>query len=239
MGLLETTCVEVTAADVEKSGTMSSRRLLQLLILAAMDRNRVEGGSKIRLREQFGAVWMVRRVRMEQYAPIYEGDVLNGFATGRTMLTQEIALGGEFRRNGETVARIELVMIAVNLKERFKLKAADVNTLYQTEPTNEAEAFPRLAMDSEFPYVHERTITEADCDENANHFASHCYVDLVAQEVGVPADGMIRLLQIDYVKECVAGDTVRLGAKAVEGGYAVQGIHANGKPCFNAYCVYA
>ena len=126
MGLLETTCVEVTAADVEKSGTMSSRRLLQLLILAAMDRNRVEGGSKIRLREQFGAVWMVRRVRMEQYAPIYEGDVLNGFATGRTMLTQEIALGGEFRRNGETVQTRDFLRIGVP----FTLAAVLTGYLY-------------------------------------------------------------------------------------------------------------
>ena len=49
---------------------------------------------------------------------------------------------------------------------------------------------------------------------------------------------MISKMQLDYVKECVTGDTIKMGKVANGNGYTVQGIHMNGKPCFNAYCEY-
>ena len=42
----ETTHVEITAGDVDQTGTVSPRRMIQLLVLAGMERNRLEGGGK-------------------------------------------------------------------------------------------------------------------------------------------------------------------------------------------------
>ena len=41
MDMKETTRVEVNAADVDATGTMPPSRLIQLLVLAGMERNRL------------------------------------------------------------------------------------------------------------------------------------------------------------------------------------------------------
>ena len=95
-------------------------------------------------------------------------------------------------------------------------------------------------MLADIEYGDDKIITEADCDENASHFASHNYADLVCRETGYWEGEyrMISKMQLDYVKECVTGDTIKMGKVANGSGYTVQGIHMNGKPCFNAYCEY-
>lgn len=240
MDMKPTTSVTVTASDLDERGYMTLARLTQLTLLAAMDRNRVEGGGRGPLRENFGAAWMFRRVKLEQFLPIREGDVLQGFGSGRTMLPAEYVRRGEFRRNGELVAVCDLVVIPVKLKERAKLATAEIERLYDCPPSDEVENFPRLPASSEISYAEVRTITEADCDDNAAHFASHNYADLVCAELGY-FDGpyrMIRHFQIDYIKECVTGDRIKLGAVPQGAGFAVQAIHEDGRPCFNAYCEY-
>ena len=240
MDMKETTRVEVTAADVDATGTMPPSRLIQLLVLAGMERNRLEGGGKTALRAAFGAAWMFRRISVEQYLPVKEGDVLQGYGSGRTMLAQEYVERGEFRRDGELVGRCDLVMMPVDLKKRLKLKPEEVDGLYATKPLNEVPDFPRLEMLKEFDYPTEKEITTADCDENANHFGSHNYADLICRETGfgVGETRMMTRLQIDYIKECMPGDHIRLGTIVRDGVYIVQGIHVDGRPCFNARFEY-
>lgn len=235
-----TTRIEITAADVDKRGYITPARLTQLMILAAMDRNRTEGGGRGAMRENFGAAWMFRRVRLEQFLPIQAGTVLEGFGSGRTMLETEYVRRGEFRLSGELAARCDLVMMPVKLKERAKLMPPEVERLYNCPPSNEVDTFPRLPILPDVAYKEFRKITEADCDDNAAHFASHNYAGLVCAETGY-WDGpyhMMKLLQMDYVKECVTGDSIKIGMLPQGDGFAVQGVHENGKPCFNAYCAY-
>ena len=49
---------------------------------------------------------------------------------------------------------------------------------------------------------------------------------------------MLSKLRIDYIKECVTGNTIKMGVIPRGEGFTVQGIHMDGKPCFNAYCEY-
>lgn len=240
MDMRATIHTEVSTADVDAYGCITPARLTQLLILAAMDRNREEGAGKTVIKERLGAAWMFRRIRLEQFLPIREGDKLEGFGSGRTVLEAEYVRRGEFHLNGKLAARCDLVMMPVNLKERLKLKPAEVEPLYATPPSNEVPAFPRLPILPDFPYADARQITEADCDDNAAHFASHNYAGLVCKEIGYweGEHRMLKLLQMDYVKECVTGDNIRIGMLPQGDGFAVQGIHENEKPCFNAYCEY-
>ena len=240
MNMKETLRYPVTAADIDAPGYMPPRPLIQQLVLAATFRNRDEGAGKTVLRAQLAAAWMFRRVKFEQFLRIAEGDELVGFGSGRTECGTEYVLRGEFYKNGELAARLDIAMMPVVLKERRKLTCADIEPLYTTRPMNEVPPFGRLPMLADMAYGADKTITEDDCDENAAHFASHNYADLVCRETGYWEGEyrMITKMQLDYVKECVTGDTIKL-AKAENGaGYTVQGIHLNGKPCFNAYCEY-
>lgn len=216
------------------------RLLIQQLVLAATYRNKDEGGGQGVLRSNLGAAWMFRRVKFEQFLPMVVGDELVGFGSGRTDCGTEYVLRGQFYKDGQLAASLDIVMMPVLLKERRKLGCADIEPFYSTKPVNEVPAFERLPMLAELEYKTQKHITAEDCDKNAAHYASHNYADLVCKETGY-WDGeyrMIRKMQLDYVKECVTGDTIQLAKTSNGEGYTVQGIHMNGKPCFNAYCVY-
>ena len=230
----------VTPRAMDRDGHISPKILLQELALVSTCRNRNEGAMKIYLRRQLGAVWMFRRVDLRQFSPIQLGDRLEGFASSRTLNDTEYILRSTFVRDGEVVAQMDAAIMAVLVKERKKLPCSAVEPLFNVAPLEEVPVFPRLPMRSDVDYCHEKTITEKDCDENAQHFASHNYADLVCRESGY-WDGeyhMLKRLQLDYVKECLVGDTIHLGCVASGEGFTVQGIHENGKPCFNAYIEY-
>ncbi len=240
MNMKETLRYNVSAHDVDATGYMPPRPLIQQLVLAATFRNKDEGAGKGVLRANFGAAWMFRRVKFEQLLRIEAGDELVGYGSGRTNCDTEYILRGEFWKNGEVAARLDIAMMPVVLKERRKLTCADIEPCYSTPALNEVPVFGRLPMLADMAYEVEKTITEADCDENAAHFASHNYADLVCRETGYWEGEyrMISKMQLDYVKECVTGDTIKLATASNGEGYTVQGNHMNGKPCFNAYCEY-
>ena len=184
-------------------------------------------------------MWLFRRIKLEQYLPFALGDELVGYASGRTNCETEYVLRGEFMKDGVLAARIDLVMMPVLLKGRNRLTCKDIEPLYTTSPLNEVPNFKRL-LTRDVEYTTEKTITKDDCDKNAAHFAFHNYAELVCRETGY-WDGEYRMLsklRIDYIKECVTGNTIKMGTIPRDGGFTVQGIHMDGKPCFNAYCEY-
>ena len=146
MDMKETLRYNVSASDVDATGYMPPRPLIQQLVLAATFRNKDEGGGKGVLRTNLGAAWMFRRVKFEQFQRITEGDELVGFGSGRTDCTTEYILRGEFFKNGALAARLDIAMMPVVLKERRKLTCADIEPFYTTKALNEVPAFGRLPM---------------------------------------------------------------------------------------------
>lgn len=240
MDMKETLRYTVAEADLDSTGYMSPCALIQQLVLAGTYRNKDEGAGKGVLKSKLGAVWMFRRIKLEQYLRISAGDELVGFASGRTNCGTEYVMRGEFMKDGALAARIDLVMMPVLLRGRRRLTCEDIEPFYTTSALNQVPEFKRLPTIESFEYPTEKTITKDDCDNNAAHFAFHNYAMLVCRETGY-WEGEYRMLsklQIDYIKECVTGNTIKMGAAPRGEGYAVQGIHMDGKPCFNAYCEY-
>lgn len=239
MDMQPTTHVEITAEDCEKSGRLSPRRLIQLLVLAAMFRNRIEGGGAPALREAFGAVWMIRRLRLEQFSPICVGDVLQGYGSGRTKQKATYVVRGEFRRGDELVARMDFLTMPVTVKGRKKVSIDDTETLYSTAPADFVPSFDRLPTEEGLDYTISKTITPADCDSNG-HFASQNYADLICSNIGYweNPDNIYRFLQMDFIKEVLPGGSIKISVNRRGNVYVVQGMHQNGKPCFNASCEY-
>ncbi len=237
MDMKETLRYLVLPEDMDESGTMPAWIIAQKVCLAGTLRNKAEGGGRERLLERFKATWMFRRIRFSQYAPIHAGDELVGFGSGRTPCGNEYALRGELYRDGVLVAAMDMMMMPVVLRGRRRLTCEDTEPLYRTPPLNEVPGFDRLPMLEDMNYDGSREITKEDCDQNAGHFAFYQYIILVEHARGFVSGGgpLFATLQIDYVKECLMGDTIKLGMVPNGAGFTVQGRHANGHPCFNAY----
>lgn len=238
MDMKETLRYVVRPEDVDASGTMPADAVAQQVCLAGTLRNKAEGGGRDRLLPRFKATWMFRRIRFSQFAPIHAGDELVGYGSGRTTCGNEYALRGELYQDGVLVAGMDMMMMPVVLRGRRRLTCEDIEPLYSTPPLNEVPAFGRLSMLEDMNYDGSREITKEDCDQNAGHFAFYQYVILVEHALGFQNGGapLFKTLQVDYVKECLQGNVIKLGIVPNGEGFTVQGQHTDGRPCFNAYC---
>ena len=100
--------------------------------------------------------------------------------------------------------------------------------------------FDPLPTIEDFPYTEEKAFTQDDCDANG-HYSTFDYPELVCRLSGYYEGErpLIAHMQVDFVKECVNGSVIRMGAMPLEDGIKVQGQHiSTGKPAFNAYCQY-
>lgn len=223
----------------DKDGYVLLEQLILELVRAAMFRNRSEGAGAPAIRAAFGAVWMFRRMKLEQFRPVRVGDRLEGYGSGRTKQKTTYVMRGEYFRDGELVARLEFLVMPVAVDSRKKLSLDEVETLYTTKPANYVQNFERLEITEGVEYDLEKTITPDDCDANG-HFASQNYARLVGALTGFydRPGRSFKLMQVDFVKECMPGGTIKIAKMEKNGGYKIQGIHTNKKPCFNAYCIY-
>ena len=240
MDMQETLRYTVTREDCDEDGFMDISPLVHKAAVAATTRNRLEGGSRKALMEKLRAVWMVRRLRLMQYIPIKLGDELVGYGSSRTLCSNQYAQQGELYCNGILAVRVNIIMMPVELKSRRRLSCSDIEPLFFTPALNEAQPFDPLPTVNEFDYSREISFTRADCDNNASHLSFFRYPALV-RDLTLGEDRphpLISLLQLDYIKECVAGSSIHLGSMPRGGGYVVQARHENGKPCFNSYVEY-
>lgn len=240
MDMLETLHYTVTGDNCDTDGYFDICELIHQTAVAATTRNRLEGGSEQRLMEQLHAVWMIRRIKFEQFRHIRLGDELVGYSSSRSVCGRQYAQLGELYFEGRLAARIQLMIMPVQLRGRRRLSCQDTEPLFDVPPRNEAQSFERLPTIDGFPYTAERLFTEADCDANASHLSFYYYPELFRSLTGY-WDGerpLISQMQIDYIRECLNGDRIRMGAIPQGQGFKVQALHKNGRPCFNAYCEY-
>lgn len=240
MDMLETLQCTVTEEECDRQGYITVPDLVRHLVRAATTRNRMEGCSKQVLMSELKAVWMFRRIIVRQYRHLHAGDELVGFASSRTVCGRHYAQQGDLYRDGELVARLNDVMMPVVLRGRRRLSCADTEPLFQVSALNEAEDFDPLPTIEDFPYTREKSFTMADCDANG-HYSTFDYPELVCQLTGYYEGErpLVDHMQVDFVKECVNGSVIRMGAIPQGDGFKVQGQHiSTGKPAFNAYCVY-
>jgi hypothetical protein len=241
MNMIETQRYTVTAANCDADGFWTISDMAHQVGSSATLRNKMEGGSRQKLQAQLHAVWMFRRIRLEQFSPVREGDELIGYGSSRTVHQRTYSQLGEMYRGDELVAKLSLMMMPVLLRGRRRLTCQDTEPLFDVPPLNEVPSFETLETIEPFVYDAEKTITAADCDSNAAHFAFFDYASLVTAMTGYSAikpHPVIASMQIDYIKECVNGNTIKMGAQPQGAGFAVQAQHTDGHPCFNAYIEY-
>lgn len=239
MELKCTSRAAVTAEDCDADGNILPRRILQHLILSQLHRNGMEGVSKPFMREQLGMAWMVRRLKFSQLEQVHVGDVVECYTCGRTKLEITYATYCECRVSGKVVALCYMTLMPVSLAARKKVPLDEIEPYFISPPENNTELFDRLPTYN-MKYPGRKTVTEAECDDNADHYASHNYADIVCAETGYwdKPGRMFKTLQIDYIREGLAGDTLKIGCTPRGAGFTVQGIHRKYVPCFNAYCEY-
>ena len=142
------------------------------------------------------------------------------------------------RSGGELAAQAQLSFFAVEFYERRILRLSELAHLWN-EPAQPGKNMEKAAWRGPMEELGSCTVRMSDCDSN-QHLTSPKYLDFICDQTGFWAGEtrMMTRLQIDYIKECMTGDHIRLGTIVRDGVYIVQGIHVDGRPCFNARFEY-
>lgn len=241
MDMLETLRYTVKEGDCGPRGFMGICPLVHWSLIAATARNTMEGGSRRALIRQLKAVWMIRRIKLRQFLHAGPGDELTGYGSSRTLCGNQYAQHGELHLRDRLVASMDLIIMPVELESRHRLTCEDTEPLFSRPALNEAPSFEPLPMISDMDYPVEHSFTQSDCDSNASHLPFFSYPALVLEMAPGSAGedtSLVSLMQLDYIRECLAGSRIHLGSQPQGRGYAVQARHENGKPCFNAYVEY-
>ena len=213
--------------------------LKQALNCSLEDINR-DGCPLEKLTEKLGAVWMISRMRIYQYAQINVWDVLRYHTYPRVIENGRYIFYIEVFRGEELVVRFDTVFIPVYKQARHIVPVELVEPLWNTPPREaESKFLTRLNMDCEYTPGGRQTVRMSDCDCN-RHLTSPGYLSLVCDELKFWGDEehMMQFVQIDYVSEIHPGTEIHFETGERDGMKLLRGYKPDGKLAFSAGCIF-
>jgi len=227
--------------DMDLYSALPPARLIKYCIDATRRAGEDDGLPADRLLREAGGVWMIARLRVNQYSPIRGREVLGigvhdlGMEKTSFIRDLDITRGDEAAHGVELAAQARICYIVVSPTERKILRPGAVLPLWGENPPRPKEGLTKIHAPGELSELAQTRVRWADCDLNG-HFSSSNYADLICEAGGYWANGpaLMRELQIDFNAELKPGEPVILSA-AGDGAYTVmRGVHADGAAGFTA-----
>lgn len=216
-------------------------RMVQYYIDATKLMGIADGIDNTVMLEKLGAVWMVARLKTEQWKHVRAGDRLK-------FQVEELGtdLGTYIRYvdalvDGERIGKCGLVYMVVSHAQRRILRPAAVSELWGISGKRPypVKAMPKLRPTQEFFELRRMDVRYSDCDLNG-HFSSSKYVDFICEAADYWKRGqsIMTSLQIDFNTEFKPEETVTMTVAAGGDGDALvlRGLHADGRVGFTTKC---
>lgn len=214
------------------------RTMLRLAIDGVSRQSALEGAPFELLLEKKNAVWMLARLKYEQFLPVRGGSDIFVDITPRTID------GGIYYRvaeyhlpSGELAAQCLMASMAVDCSTRKILRAGDIDNLF-SQPPREAPDLPmkriRVKKKTLSP-IGESYVRFGDCDLNG-HLSAAAYADIVCEAQGY-WEGSPKLcteLHLDFNAECAPGSRLALIGYNEGESFFMRGILEDGRPSFTA-----
>lgn len=185
-----------------------------------------------------GAVWMISRMRFEQYAQLTAGDVVVFRTFPRVIENDRYIFYVEVYRGEELVIRFDTVFIPVNQKERKLMSTAELEPLWKVPPREAvSKSLVRLNMEADFTPGGSAAVRFSDCDSN-RHLTSPCYLSMICDELKFwgEKENLMEFIQVDFASEVLPGTTLRFETAERDGAKLIRGWKEDGKLAFSAMC---
>lgn len=174
------------------------------------------GGAAPQMMERHGHTWMLARVQFTLARPLRLHDALELHTWHRggdgAVMYRDTDLAVDGQRVGEALASWALV----DLRTRALARMSAFPELQDTDggPLNRATRLRALRLPDHLPAVERRTLHYSDLDING-HVNNTRYADLLCDALSLqraPKDAFVTKVQLNYLKECRAGETLVLKA---------------------------
>ena len=230
----------ITGHDTDYYRCISPTSYLKIAETACFIASESEGMLMQRMIDELHATWMTASFQLEIYKDIfYVGPVevfVDPFIKNGMVFTRV----GHVLRNGKEIARFHMNTMAVNFESR-KVMAPELVADHFDVPYVVASGAPaRLGMPMDMEKYEEYVIRYSDCDHN-QHLRACEYVNFICDAAeywtGPVREKKGRVLHVEFLGECKAGETLTLYRKFTPEAVYVSGIRTDGKTSFNAYFV--
>ncbi|NCB62283.1 MAG: acyl-ACP thioesterase [Clostridia bacterium] len=224
--------------DADPQGLCRPSSLLEYLQDAATKGAIALGVSRETMLAHYNAFWMLARMWVRLDKPLFAAEPLTVKTWHRGDKGVSMYRDFDLFRNGEQIGEAVSVWVLADADTHalFRLsKAAEFagtsgGELCKTKVLN------KLRVPGPLTETEERTLHYSDCDING-HVNNVRYADFACDALHMETLGKGRFLselQVSYLAECRAGETIRLSTLERDGRFYVEGIGMEGKPRFDA-----
>ena len=227
---------EVRVHEADPYGLLRPSQLLRCGLTVSQIQQDGEGLVTPEIEEQTHLGWMLARFRCEQYAAARRGERLHMVCTPRAVQKAYYIREACISRSAEEIARVRMVWVPVNMETRRIIRVSELEKLFSDSvPKAEIEDVRRLPLPKALPEWGGMDVSYSLCDGNG-HLSSANYIDLLCDAFGFWRDGPKRMaeMQIDYLAEFLPEERLTLFGARSGDTVTSRGIHADGKPGFNA-----
>lgn len=232
---------KVLSLDCDFHSVMPPSELTRVALGYCMESVKAAGGGPRELFEAFGAVWMITRLRMRQFALVRAGDELVYRTYPRCRSGAKYICTVDILRGEETVAIVDGMYIPVDCEKRTLIPIKAVDALWKHPAAEQmTNLFPRIKACGNFTAHSKRLAQMSDCDPN-KHVTTTRYIAMVCDCVGFWDEGNPKVMkdfQIDFTREVLPGETINFTRWNEDGKVAARGQTDEGSTQFTAVCEF-
>lgn len=224
--------------DADPQGLCRPSSLLEYLQDAATKAALALGVSREAMLARYNAFWMMARMWVRLDTPLFAAERLTVKTWHRGDKGASMYRDFDLLRNGEKIGEAVSVWVLADADTHalFRLSKAPEFAGTSGGELCKARMLSKLKVPGPLSAAEERTLHYSDCDING-HVNNVRYADFACDVLSMETLGKGRFLselQISYLAQCRAGETIRLSTLVQDGRFYVEGRGAEGKPRFDA-----
>lgn len=231
-----------TKISASQAGLCSQCRpsgMLEILQEAATLAGASLGLSGPEIREKYNALWMVTRIWYQLDKPLLWGEsvmVKTWHRGGKGAMSYR---DFDLYQDGRQVGQATSIWVMVDADSRKLLRMGDLDEFAGTDGGElcKEKKLTGLKLPAGLVEAGGREFHYSDTDSNG-HVNNVRYADMAADALGLerllPQGQFVSSLQIGYMKECLAGESIRLLTADSPEGRFVQGVDGQGVGRFDA-----
>ena len=186
--------------------------------------------------EKYNALWMITRTRVELNGPIRWNDLLTIRTWHRGAAGASSYRDFELFRDGERIGWGVMLWVMVDATGHKLLRMKDMKEFHGTDggELKKTVKLHRTAMPEEFDGCESRALRYSDTDING-HINNIHYADFACDALHLERHGngkFVRALQLDYVTECMAGETLSVRTAVKGNDLYARGVGEDGAERF-------
>lgn len=231
----------VRAGDTDTFGLCRPSAVLDMLQEAATRAAVQLHVSREEMIQRYNVFWMLARVWYRLDRPVFWNDSLTIRTWHRGSKGASMYRDFDIIRNGATVGEAISVWVLAQVESRKLYRLANIEEFEGTSGGElcKEKLLSKLHMPPELRPTGERQLYYSDCDVNG-HVNNVRYADFACDALHMQrleAERFVSSVQIGYLKECRAGETLQLSTGCRDGVWYAQGSGPEDTARFDASLV--